>query len=62
MFLLDGKKLIWTAFDLTAAAECEYALLWTVDYRLQWAETPPLPRIPCRSNSQNWEIAMSSGY
>jgi hypothetical protein len=26
MFLLEGR-LIWTASDLTAAAECEYALL-----------------------------------
>jgi hypothetical protein len=30
MFLLGGR-LIWTASDLTAAAECEYALLRTVD-------------------------------
>ena len=37
MFSLEGR-LIWTASDLTAAAECEYALLRTVDYRLGWAE------------------------
>jgi predicted RecB family nuclease len=45
MFLLEGR-LIWTASDLTAAAECEYALLRTVDYRLGWAEKLNLPDDP----------------
>jgi uncharacterized protein len=45
MFLLEGK-LIWTASDLTAAAECEYALLRTVDYRLEWAKKPDFPDDP----------------
>ena len=45
MFLLE-VKLIWTASDLTAAAECEYALLRTVDYRLGWAEKLNLPDDP----------------
>jgi predicted RecB family nuclease len=45
MFLLEGK-LIWTASDLTAAAQCEYALLRTVDYRLGWAEKIDFPDDP----------------
>jgi uncharacterized protein len=45
MFLLEGR-LIWTASDLTAAAECEYALLRTIDYRLGWAEKPDVPDDP----------------
>jgi len=45
MFLLEGR-LIWTASDLTAATECEYALLRTVDYRLGWAEKLDLPDDP----------------
>jgi uncharacterized protein len=45
MFLLEGK-LIWTASDLTAAADCEYALLRTVDYRLEWVAKPDFPDDP----------------
>jgi predicted RecB family nuclease len=45
MFLLEGR-LIWTASDLTAAAECEYALLRAVDYRLGWAEKLNFPDDP----------------
>ncbi|CAM3449653.1 TM0106 family RecB-like putative nuclease [Nocardioides dubius] len=37
MFLIDGK-LHWSASDLTAAAECEYAILRTLDYKLGWAK------------------------
>ncbi|MGE3326376.1 MAG: TM0106 family RecB-like putative nuclease [Acidimicrobiia bacterium] len=37
MFLIDGN-LHWSASDLTAAAECEYTLLRTLDYKLGWAE------------------------
>ena len=37
MFLIDGH-LHWSASDLTAAAECEYATLRTLDYKLGWAE------------------------
>lgn len=37
MFLLEGK-LHWSASDLTVAAECEYALLRALDYKLKWAE------------------------
>lgn len=40
MFLLD-RSLCWSASDLTAAAECEYALLRTLDYTLGRAE--PIP-------------------
>ena len=35
MFLIDGQ-LHWSASDLTAAAECEYGLLRTLDYKLRW--------------------------
>jgi predicted RecB family nuclease len=35
MFLLDRQQLIWTASDLTQAAECEYKLLRIVDWRLK---------------------------
>lgn len=45
MFLLEGN-LIWTASDLTAAADCEYALLRTADYRLGWALSPEFPDDP----------------
>ncbi|WP_148612640.1 TM0106 family RecB-like putative nuclease [Nocardioides rubriscoriae] len=37
MFLINGK-LHWSASDLTAAAECEYALLRTLDHKLGWAD------------------------
>ena len=37
MFLINGN-LHWSASDLTAAAECEYALLRTLDYKLGWAD------------------------
>ncbi len=44
MFLLkEQNKLIWTASDLTVAAECEYRLLRTIDYRLEWAEEIATP-------------------
>ncbi|MAO79092.1 MAG: nuclease [Nocardioides sp.] len=37
MFLIDGR-LHWSASDLTAAAECEYSVLRTLDFKLGWAE------------------------
>ncbi|WP_183093202.1 TM0106 family RecB-like putative nuclease [Nocardioides stalactiti] len=37
MFLIDGA-LHWSASDLTAAAQCEYAVLRTLDYKLGWAD------------------------
>ena len=37
MFLIEGA-LHWSASDLTAAAECEYALLRTLDYKLGWVD------------------------
>ncbi len=37
MFLLDGN-LHWSASDLTAAAQCEYAVLRTLDYKLGRAD------------------------
>lgn len=37
MFLLDDR-LHWSASDLTAAAECEYAVLRTLDYKLSWSD------------------------
>ena len=37
MFLIEGS-LYWSASDLTAAAECEYALLRTLDYKLGWVD------------------------
>lgn len=38
MFLIDDV-VHWSASDLTAAAECEYALLRTLDYKLGWADS-----------------------
>lgn len=43
MFVLDGR-LHWSASDLTAAAECEYSVLRTLDYKLGWAD--PLDEEP----------------
>ena len=37
MFLIN-RELHWSASDLTAAAECEYALLRALDYKLGWAD------------------------
>ncbi|WP_166139844.1 TM0106 family RecB-like putative nuclease [Nocardioides ochotonae] len=37
MFFIDDR-IHWSASDLTRAAECEYSLLRTFDYKLGWAE------------------------
>ena len=43
LFLL-GDRLCWSASDLTRAAECEYALLRTLDYKLEWADPIDTPQ------------------
>lgn len=45
MFLVDGAP-VWSASDLTDAAECEYAVLRRLDYRLGWAEPIEEPDDP----------------
>jgi len=49
MFLIDGS-LHWSASDLTAAAECEYALLRTLDYKLGWADRIHLKEDPLQQH------------
>lgn len=45
MFLIDGK-VYWSPTDLTLAAECEYGLLRTLDYRLGSAQPIAVPPDP----------------
>ncbi len=45
MFIIDGV-LTWSATDLTLAAECEYALLRALDYKLGRAEAEQAPDDP----------------
>ena len=49
MFLINGQ-VHWSASDLTAAAECEYALLRTLDYKLGWAERSSRRRTRSRAH------------
>ena len=49
MFIIDGA-LHWSASDLTAAAECEYALLRTLDHKLGRIEKPDLAEDPLQEH------------
>ena len=49
MFLIEGA-LHWSASDLTAAAECEYALLRTLDYKLGWADPIEIKEDPLQKH------------